>query len=188
MPTAQDVLDFWFDPANEPRWFERDDAFDAQIRTRFGSLQAQAASGELDGWADTPSRWLALLILLDQFSRNLYRNDPRAFASDAHAQALALAGIAQGHDAALPPLWRSFAYLPLEHAEDAVLQRHCVNLFGRLCAQTPGEARYANYLDYAHRHQAVIERFGRFPHRNAVLGRRSTEDEESYLAQPDAGF
>ncbi|SFR92137.1 Uncharacterized conserved protein, DUF924 family [Dyella sp. OK004] len=188
MPTAKDVLDFWFDPANEPRWFERDDAFDAEIRERFGALQGRASCGELDAWAETPEGWLALLILLDQFSRNLYRNDPRAFASDLHAQALAIAGITRGYDAALPPLWRAFAYLPLEHAEDPALQQHCVDLFGGLCAQVPDEARYANYLDYARRHQAVIDRFGRFPHRNAVLGRRSTQDEESYLAQPGAGF
>lgn len=188
MLTAKDVLEFWFDPANEPRWFERDDAFDAEIRECFGALQGSAARGELDAWAETPESWLALLILLDQFSRNLHRDDLHAFASDPHAQALATAGIARGHDAALPPLWRAFAYLPLEHAEDPALQQHCVHLFGGLCTQVPGEARYANYLDYARRHQAVIDRFGRFPHRNAALGRRSTQDEESYLAQPGAGF
>ncbi len=188
MPTAQDLLDFWFDSAHEVRWFDRDDAFDARIRERFGVLHAKAARGELAAWAETPDSWLALLILLDQFSRNLYRDDSRAFACDLQAQTLALAGIVRGHDTALPLLRRSFAYLPLEHAEDAALQQRSVDLFGGLCTQAPNDERYADYLGYARRHQAVIDRFGRFPHRNAILGRRSTPAEESYLAEPGAGF
>ena len=188
MPTAQDVLSFWFDPANEAHWFERNEAFDAAIRERFGVLHAQAARGERDDWSGEPAGWLALLIVMDQFSRNLYRNDPRAFACDARAQRIALEGIDRGFDAALPPEQRTFAYLPLEHAEHPDLQQRCVELFARLCDRHPGHAPYANYLDYARRHQAVIDRFGRFPHRNATLGRDSTPDEEHYLAQPGAGF
>lgn len=188
METATDVLAFWFDPANEPHWFDGDASFDDAIRARFASTHAAAARGALDDWAADAHGWLALLIVLDQFSRNLFRNDPRAFACDAMAQALALEGLAQGWDQALPEDWRAFAYLPLEHAEDPALQQHCVELFHRLHAQAPADARLANYLDYARRHHAVIEQFGRFPHRNAVLGRRSSEQELHYLAQPGAGF
>ncbi len=188
MANAKDVLDFWFDPANEPRWFARDDAFDDAIRSRFDVTFLVAARGELDAWAATPEGWLALLIVLDQFSRNLFRNDPRAYEHDPKAQSLALAGIARGDDQALPAPWRAFAYLPLEHAEDRRLQAHCVALFGDLCQQAPGDARFANYLDYARRHHGVIERFCRFPHRNQVLGRATTADEAHYLAQPGAGF
>lgn len=188
MPTAQDVLSFWFDPANEIHWFERDEAFDAAIGARFGALHGQAARGELDDWSGEPKGWLALLIVLDQFSRNLYREDPRAFACDAKAQRIALDGIGRGFDEALPPPWRVFAYLPLEHAEHLGLQLRCVELFTRLSDSYPADAPYANYLDYARRHHAVIARFGRFPHRNTVLGRDSTPDEMHYLAQPGAGF
>jgi len=188
MSNAQEVLDFWFDPTHEAFWFERDDAFDAALRARFGALHERAARGELDAWAAQPQTWLALLIVLDQFSRNLYRGDRRAFDCDARAQQLALQGIDQGFDQALPPHWRAFAYLPLEHAEDASLQERCLDLFGKLHLAHPDVPLYANYVDYARRHGAVIERFGRFPHRNTVLGRTSTPEEAHYLAQPGSGF
>lgn len=188
MSDAQDVLDFWFDPSHEALWFERDDAFDAAIRARFGALHERASRGELDGWAERPESWLALLILLDQFSRNLHRGHRRAFEVDAHAQRLAQAGIDHGFDQKLPPSWRAFAYLPLEHAEDAALQARCVDLFGKLHRAHPDVPLFANYVDYARRHSEVIERFGRFPHRNATLGRASTPDEVHYLSQPGAGF
>ena len=188
MPDAQDVLDFWFDPSHEALWFGRDDAFDAAIRERFGALHARAVRGELDHWAAQPKSWLALLILLDQFSRNLHRGDRRAFDGDAHAQRLAQEGIGRGFDRALPPSWRAFAYLPLEHAEDAALQARCVDLFGRLHSEHPDVPLFASYVDYARRHSDVIERYGRFPHRNAVLGRESTPEEAHYLSQPGAGF
>jgi uncharacterized protein (DUF924 family) len=188
MSDAQGVLDFWFDPSHEALWFERDDAFDAQIRTRFGALHERAARGELDGWTAQPQSWLALLIVLDQFSRNLHRGDARAFACDGQAQRIALEGIGRGFDQQLPPYQRAFAYLPLEHAEDGGLQAWCVDLFDRLHQAHPEVPLYASYLDYARRHGEVIERFGRFPHRNAVLGRASTPDEADYLAQPGAGF
>ena len=188
MTDAQDVLAFWFDPACEALWFGRDEAFDASIRARFGALHEAAARGELDRWVALPESWLALLLVLDQFSRNLHRDQPRAFACDARAQRIALEGIAQGFDQRLPPAWRVFAYLPLEHAESLALQERSVALTASLCEAFPGEAVYANYLDYARRHQQVIARFGRFPHRNAVLGRASTAEEQHYLAQPGAGF
>lgn len=188
--TPKDVLDFWFSAEAQPRWFVRDLAFDACIRALFSPALEAASLGALDHWADTPEGWLALLIVLDQFSRNIHRDDARAWSADAKAQALALAGIARGDDRRLPPSQRLFAYLPLEHAEDLGMQRHCVHLFEQLVASLPPEQRepFENYLDYARRHHAVIEQFGRFPHRNPVLGRTSTPDEQIYLARPGAGF
>lgn len=191
MPTtAQDVLDFWFAEANATRWFAVDDAFDAQIRERFGAAAKAAAEGRLDDWARTPPGWLALLILLDQFPRNLYRNDPRAWAADASAQRVALSGLARGDDRQLPAVQRVFAYLPLEHAENPALQQRSVALFEAVAAEAEPAQRalFEDYLDYARRHQQLIARFGRFPHRNTALGRSSTPDELHYLAQPGAGF
>ena len=188
--TPADVLDFWFDSATEALWFERSDAFDASIRKQFGDTLAAALRGELDAWADTAEGWLALLIVRDQFSRNLYRNDARAWAGDAGTQAIALEGIARGLDRRLSPLQRVFAYMPLEHAESTDLQKHCVSLFETLVASQPpaDRTRFQNYLDYARRHHDVIHRFGRFPHRNAVLGRTDTPAEQAYLASPGSGF
>jgi len=189
----RDVLDFWFDPAHAAHWFAKDAAFDEQIRRRFAVAADDAAQGRLDAWASNPADWLALLILLDQFPRNLHRGDAQAWAADVKAQRIALSGLAGGFDQALPPLQRVFAYLPLEHAEDMGLQQRAVTLFEALHAQAPvaGRARFAEFLDYARRHREVIARFGRFPHRthrNAVLGRDSTAAEREYLAQPGAGF
>ncbi len=191
MPTTpMDVLDFWFDVASEAVWFDNDKAFDARVRLRFGDTLEGAARGQLDHWTATPTGWLALLIVLDQFSRNIHRGDARAWAADAQAQAIALAGIARGDDLRLSPLQRLFAYLPLEHAEDRSLQRRSVDLFEQLLAQSPASerARYEDFLDYARRHRDVIDRFGRFPHRNAALGRTSTPAETEYLARPGTGF
>ncbi|MBQ4855484.1 DUF924 domain-containing protein [Rhodanobacter sp. B2A1Ga4] len=188
--TAHDILDFWFAEAGADHWFAADAAFDAQIRERFGEAVEAAADGRLDDWAGTPSGWLALLILLDQFPRNLYRHDPRAWATDAGAQRVALSGLARGDDRQLPAVQRVFAYLPLEHAENLALQRRSVALFEALCAEVPTAQRqpFEEFLDYARRHCEVIARFGRFPHRNAALGRTDTPEEALYLAQPGAGF
>jgi uncharacterized protein (DUF924 family) len=185
---AQAVLDFWFADENAVRWFASDAAFDAQIRQRFGATLAAAARGELDHWAVTPTGWLALLIVLDQFSRNIHRNDARAWAQDPKAQALALAGIERGDDERLAPLQRLFVYLPLEHAEDLALQQRSVALFRALALHAPGAARaqFNGFLRYAQSHCEVITRYGRFPHRNALLGRCDTPDERDYLAQADA--
>lgn len=193
--SAEQVLDFWFgdDEASTEvheklaaRWFVRDAAFDAQIRMRFGNLVDAAIGGELGAWNHSPRSWLALLLVLDQFPRNLYRNSAFAFFGDDKAQRTALAGIARGYDLALPVRCRAFAYLPLEHAEDLPLQLRCVALFEALAASP--EARptevYAQYLGHPKRHCDVIQRFGRFPHRNLSLGRSSTRDEQAYL---DAG-
>jgi len=187
---AHDVLDFWFAETNAAHWFVADSAFDAQIRERFGSAMDAAADGQLDRWAVNPPGWLALLILLDQFPRNLYRGDSRAWAQDASAQRVALSGIARGDDRQLLPLQRVFAYLPLEHAEDMALQRQSVALYEALCAEVPlpQRQRFEEFLDYARRHRDVIAHFGRFPHRNAVLGRASTSEEMIHLARPGSGF
>ncbi len=188
--TVHDVLDFWFADTSAAHWFGADAAFDAQIGERFGSAADAAADGRLAGWAASPPGWLALLILLDQFPRNLHRGDSRAWAQDASAQRVASSGIARGDDQRLPPLQRMFAYLPLEHAENEALQQQSVALFEALCAEVPPSQRkrFEDFLDYAQRHRDVIARFGRFPHRNAVLGRTSTPEEMIYLAQPDSGF
>jgi uncharacterized protein (DUF924 family) len=189
-PDAEAVLAFWFDPAHHDEWYASHPAFDALIRERFAEQVALAATGKLTDWPVTPAGWLALLIVLDQFSRNLYRNDPRAWAQDLRAQQLALSGIKEGFDRQLPALQRVFAYMPLEHAEDIGLQQRSVRVFEALCNEAPlnERDRYRDFLDYARRHEAVIARFGRFPHRNAVLGRISTPEERAYLAGPRAGF
>ncbi|HEY9513156.1 MAG TPA: DUF924 family protein [Rhodanobacter sp.] len=189
---AREVLAFWFADGHTPHWFARSTGFDAQIRTRFAAAVDAASAGQLDDWVHTPEGWLALLIMLDQFRRNLYRDDARAWACDGQALTLALAGIERGDDQRLPPLQRVFAYMPLEHAENLVLQHRCVALFAALCtvAGLDPEQRILleSFLDYARRHQRVIERFGRFPHRNALLGRSGTSAELAYLALPGAGF
>ncbi|MGN2253009.1 DUF924 family protein [Frateuria sp. GZRe12] len=183
--TAQDVLDFWFADEHTVRWFVRDPGFDEVVRARFGPTLDAATTGALDLWAITPHGWLALLIVLDQFSRNIHRGDARAFAQDNRAQSLALEGLERRDDEALTPLERVFAYLPLEHAEDLALQWRSVTLFRALALQASPHARgqYENFLDYARRHCEVVTRYGRFPHRNALLDRPSTPDEEAYLAE-----
>lgn len=191
--TAQDVLDFWFLPPDaadygKPRdvWFRKDDAFDAAIGARFGPLTEQAVAGGLREWdRQGPPGTLARIILLDQFTRNAYRGTPQSFAGDALALAAAQTLADSGADLALLPVQRWFAYMPFEHAEDARMQERSVQLFTALAADAAG---YEGVLDYAHRHRGVIARFGRFPHRNAILGRASTPDELAYLAQPGSGF
>jgi uncharacterized protein (DUF924 family) len=183
--TPEDVLSFWFAGNPSQRrtiWFEKDDAFDTSCGA-FAAALAQAKAGALDGWAATPIGTLALVILLDQFSRNLHRGTPEAFAADAKARAVARAAVAAEYDQAVGPVERMFFYLPFEHSEDLADQEESVRLF-----ETLRDALGARTIDYAHRHRDVIRRFGRFPHRNAALGRISTEEEEAYLAEPGAGF
>ena len=189
---AQQVLNFWFgalgsatDGQQRPEWFRKDEAFDAQIRERFGALIAQALAGGLRDWDREPYGALARLVLLDQFTRNVYRGTAQAFAGDALAREAALALIGRGEDRRLSTVQRVFIYLPLEHAEDLALQERSVALFEALAAEDP---RLDGTADYARRHREVIARYGRFPHRNAALGRASTADEETYLAQPGSGF
>ncbi|WP_099761109.1 DUF924 family protein [Janthinobacterium sp. 35] len=189
---AQDVLDFWFLPPDNPdygqarvEWFRKDDGFDAQIRARFGALIDVAIEGGLRAWDATPHGALARLIVLDQLTRNVYRGTPRAFAGDAQALALAVALTQAAQDQLLPPMLRAFAYLPFEHAEDLAMQARAVELFQLLSQAQPG---FEGMLDYAERHQEVIARFGRFPHRNAILGRASTPQEVEFLRQPGSSF
>lgn len=189
---AQAILDFWFgsreDPEHgraRPQWFRTDPDFDARVRERFGPCVEQLLGGGGRHWDSTPAGTLARILALDQFTRNIYRDRALAFAGDALALQAALRLIEAQQDRTLAPLQRWFVYLPLEHAEDLALQQRSVALFEALASEDPGLDGAA---DYARRHRDVIARFGRFPHRNAVLGRPSTDAELDYLAQPGAGF
>ena len=186
-PAATEVLEFWFGTVPGPRraeWFRKDAAFDAQIRERFGALHEAASRRELEDWRAAPEPMLALVVVLDQFSRNLFRGDARAFAQDAHALECAREAIARGDDRRLLPVQRQFLYLPLEHSEDLADQERCVELMRALEAfeETRGLTQWAE------KHRVIIERFGRFPHRNAALGRTSTPEELDFLKQPGSGF
>jgi uncharacterized protein (DUF924 family) len=187
MPTeAKAVLDFWFgDGGIRVEWFRKDAAFDASIAQRFGALVERAVRGELLEWQDEPASALARVLVLDQFTRNIYRDSARAFSGDALALAAARAMVAAGQDQQLPPVQRAFVYLPFEHAEDLAAQDDAARLFVALAREAP---HLEDMLDYAHRHRAIIERFGRFPHRNALLGRASTPAELAFLEQPGSGF
>ena len=186
-----DVLEFWFGAPDSPEfgrprtpWFVKSAQFDALIRDRFLVTHEAAAAGALDAWSSRPLAALALAVVLDQFPRNMFRGTPRAFATDARALALARDAVQRGFDAVLLPVQRWFVYLPFEHAEDLAMQGKSLRLFERLATDAAG----AGTLTYAMRHYAVIERFGRFPHRNAILGRASTPEELAFLAQPGSSF
>ncbi|MFL6671788.1 MAG: DUF924 family protein [Massilia sp.] len=191
--TAQEVLDFWFLPPGaeghgqaRKEWFRKDPRFDEAVRTRFGALIAQAVAGGLREWdAAGPQGTLARIVVLDQFTRNARRGTPAMFEGDALALAAAQKLVECGADRELAPVQRVFAYLPFEHAEDARMQERAVELFTQLAHSHPG---FARELDYAHRHRGVIARFGRFPHRNQLLGRASTPEELAFLRQPGSGF
>ena len=186
-PAAQDILDFWFGAGDRPRaeWFRKDPAFDAAVRERFGPLIEQALQRGIDDWAHSPQPALARIVVLDQFTRNVFRDTPAAFAGDALALAAAQELVAGGQDRRLTPLQRWFVYLPFEHAEDRAAQQESMRLFGLLAAEHPERA---DALEWARRHQVVIERFGRFPHRNAILGRASSAEEAALLRQPGSSF
>ena len=190
---ARAVLDFWFLPPGapghgtyRPEWFRKDPAFDAAIRGRFRNDVEAALAGERDDWNAGGEGCLALILLLDQFTRNIFRDTPRAFAGDARALALAEDAIAAGRDTALPPLCRWFLYLPFMHAESLPIQERSVALFRSL--NEAGGAAFESPLDYAVRHRDVIARFGRFPHRNVILGRASTPAESEFLKLPGSSF
>jgi uncharacterized protein (DUF924 family) len=185
---VEGVLGFWFGPLGTPdalqeRWFKQDPAFDALIRERFGATVEAALEGRLDQEATDPRAALALVVLLDQFPRNLFRGTARAFAGDARALALAARAIAAGWDQALTPIERSFLCLPFEHSEALADQHRSCALFAAL----PEAPWRAEVVRYAEAHRDVIRRFGRFPHRNQALGRESTEEERAHLAS-SAGF
>jgi uncharacterized protein (DUF924 family) len=179
--TPDDILTFWFGDdltAHREVWFEKDAEFDAAC-TRFAEALRDAKAGAYDDWTETPRGTLALIILLDQFSRNLHRGSAEAFAADAKARQIAGVAIAKGFDQALGPVERMFVYLPFEHSEALADQEEAVRLFATL-----GD----DAVKYAQRHLDVIRRFGRFPHRNAALGRTCTAEELAHLAEPGAGF
>lgn len=198
-PTWQPILDYWFGQSKEDvvcanekaaLWWGKSPETDAEIRQKFEPLLQLLVNGGNRYWLQFAESRLASIIVLDQFSRNIYRDTPVAFSADLLALNWCLSGLHDGLDKQLRPIERVFFYLPMEHAEDLELQQLCIAEFQQLVQEVPAQQRatFAGFLDYAEQHAAVIERFGRFPHRNAILGRESTPDERAYLAQPGSGF
>jgi len=191
---ASEVLDFWFGETDSAvygterkEWFIKSDEFDETIRSRFGADVRGAIDGEFDHWAQAsiPNRQtLALIVLLDQFPRNIYRNTGDMYAGDAKALAIAQAMVAAGRDVSLQPIERVFCYLPYEHSEELTVQEESLRLFGQLVGQPAG----GGFIEYAKAHHVIVERFGRFPHRNELLGRESTEQEIAFLKEPGSSF
>jgi len=200
MKAAPDtILRFWFgdgtDNAETARqqaalWWSKQPAIDSGIRQQFAAWVPAAAFGRFANWRDYPGGRLALIILLDQFPRNLYRGSPQSLAYDAQAREEAIALIRSGQHRQLRLIERVFAYLPLEHSEIAAHQEQSVELFEALHNEAPAQEKsvFAGYVNFAHRHRDIVLRFGRFPHRNAVLGRTSTQEELAFLAQPGSSF
>ncbi|MGR2739015.1 DUF924 family protein [Billgrantia sp. Q4P2] len=180
LPGSDAVIAFWFDELEPAQWFRKDTELDGMIRERFGSLHAAAAAGELWQWRDSPRGRLAEILVLDQFSRNLYRDDPRAFAQDAMGLALAQEAVAQGCDRELEIDWRRFFYMPYMHSESLVIHDEALRLFDQ-----PG---LEDNLRYEHLHRDILLRFGRYPHRNAILNRESSEEELAFLKHPGSSF
>lgn len=180
LPVLQDVLRFWFNETTADQRFKRDDAFDTVIRERFAGLHNAACHGELASWRDQPQGRLAEVIVLDQFSRNLFRDSPRAWAQDGQALVLAQEAVRTGADRLLNTDQRAFLYMPYMHSESRLIHQVALRLFSQ-----PG---LSMQLDYEQRHAAIIDRFGRYPHRNAVLGRASTPEEIAFLKEPDSSF
>ena len=191
--TPHDVLSFWFEDATQSPealqrrgavWFRADPGFDRECATRFAAALEDAARGALQGWADSPRGRLALVILLDQLPRNIHRGSPAAFMHDAQAAAHCIAAIESGQDRPLHPVERVFLYMPLQHTEDLALQRLSIERFESLAAEVDDAWRdsFTENVRHAREHHDIVERFGRFPHRNRTLGRESTEEELRYLA------
>lgn len=176
----QQVLQFWFKELDTKDWFRKDDGLDQLIQAQFGQVLDAAAACELYKWRSTPDGRLAEVIVLDQFSRNIYRDSPKAFAQDALALALAQEAVAIGADMALPVSQRAFLYMPYMHSESALIHEQAIKLFE--------QAGLENNLGFEKRHLAIIQRFGRYPHRNAILGRQSTPEEVEFLDQPGSSF
>lgn len=177
--TTDDVLHFWFKETSPEQWWRRDPVFDQAVRTRFGELHAAAGRAELWAWRETAPGRLAEIIVLDQFSRNVHREDARAFACDPLALALAQEAVRIGADLEIAPERRAFVYMPYMHSESPLIHSVAVDLF---------RERAPDNLDYELRHKAIIDRFGRYPHRNAALGRTPTAGETAFLAQPGSSF
>ncbi|VVN78038.1 DUF924 family protein [Pseudomonas fluorescens] len=195
----QPLLEWWFGTFESPGeiaadkgklWFGKRDSQDLEARTRFGGWVEQALAGGLTEWAQRPEGWLALVLLLDQLPRMIFRDSPKSFAGDLRAQALVAQGIAADFDRQLRPIERVFIYLVFEHCENLAVQNEAVSRYIDLVAQQLESERmlFNDYLDYAEQHQQVIARFGRFPHRNAVLGRESTAEELDFLSRPGSRF
>lgn len=191
--SSQDVLDFWFLPigvkghnAQRAEWWRKNEAFDQLIFSQFGGAVEEALAGGLRQWDDEGTQGtLARIVVLDQFTRNIYRGTAKAFAGDALALEAAKAIDDSGANQTLPAVQRAFSYMPFEHAENLSLQMRCVDLFTMLAADSPA---FASQLDYAKKHLEVIRRFGRFPHRNVIVGRESTPEEVEFLKQPGSRF
>jgi uncharacterized protein (DUF924 family) len=191
MSSPQEVLDFWFGREGEEdygefreAWFNRDPEFDREIRDRFEPVYEQAAAGRLDHWKSEARSCLALIVVLDQFPRNMYRGDARMYAADEKAREAARHAVEHAYDRELSPYGRLFMYLPFEHSEELDDQRLSVELFRGLATEMGSE----DLLGYAVRHLEIVERFGRFPHRNEILGRRTTPEETKFLSGPDSSF
>jgi uncharacterized protein (DUF924 family) len=184
--TPREILQFWFSERARPLWFEKDSVFDADIRARFGPMVHKAQMGGFEDWCASPDGALALLLLIDQFARNIHRGEAKAFLGDARAREVAAEAIARGYDQRYPFPDRVFFYLPFEHCETLpnqdryfALMQGCVRAFGEVAEP---------YLDASGRHRDIIRRFGRFPHRNAALGRETTEEEAEFLKGPNSSF
>jgi uncharacterized protein (DUF924 family) len=195
----EEILDFWFgdldelgcsSPEHRKRWWTKSDAFDQVIRSQFLSDYEAIVAGDREAWRSTARGALAFIIVLDQFSRNMFRGTPKMFAADELARDVCCEGIDAGFDTELSFDERVFFYLPLEHSEEITDHRQCIDLFNALldCSPEPLEADAKNYLDFAQRHKAIIDRFGRYPHRNETLGRASTPEEAEFLEEPGSSF
>ncbi|WP_017315225.1 DUF924 family protein [Mastigocladopsis repens] len=191
MSQAKEILEFWFGSPNEPDygkpkpfWFSKKPEFDEELQIRFLTDYQKAAAGYLDDWINSSNSCLALILLLDQFPRNMFRDTPQAFATDWEALSAAQHAIALGYDQKLLPVQRWFIYLPFEHSENLEHQRQAVRLFQQLS----NDPESTSCIDYAMRHMQVIQRFGRFPHRNEILGRVSTSEEKEFLKQTGSSF
>ncbi len=187
-PLAREVLEFWFAgdaDAQMARHWRKDEAVDNEIRERFAPHIPRAAAGAFDHWCDHADGALALVLLLDQMTRNSYRGDPRSWASDAKAREITRAAIEAGFHRLVDPGARAFFYMPLEHAEDLTTQKECVALFRQMADEL---GKGPDFHLYAIRHRDIIARFGRFPHRNEILGRESTEEELAFLKEPNSSF
>jgi uncharacterized protein (DUF924 family) len=176
----QEIIEFWFNETDQTKWFKKDPAFDELMCRRFANVHAQAIRCELFSWRTTALGSLAEIVVLDQFSRNMFRDKPESFAYDEIALVLAQTAIFHGFDGQLPPEKRAFLYMPFMHSESLLIHAEAVKLFTQLGAKTN--------LEYEMRHKAIIERFGRYPHRNKILGRISTPDELEFLLEPGSSF
>ena len=196
MSVVDAVITFWFgnataaapDAGFRQRWFKKSDAFDREIREQFGDLHTELMAGHHAAWMETGLGCLARVLVLDQFSRNIFRDEPAAFASDALALATTDHVLEQGSLTALSPDAQCFMLMPLMHAEDRDRQAQSVEQFTALAERAPERPGLASNVEYAHRHKEIVDRFGRYPHRNAILGRVSTAEEIEFLQQPGSGF